>query len=439
MKTKRELGEGKMLPLVLSMAMPLVLSMAFQAVYNITDSLFISHYSSIAFAGVTLVEPLVFLSQTIANGIGTGTSSLLSKCLGERDNEKARKAVGTGWAVSCIACVFFFLAYLFFAKPFVRFFTTDVEAAVAGRSYLQVFALGIPFLFLSAMCSFLLQSHGDTKASMKILVSGSVLNIALDPVFVFLLDLGATGAAIATVIGHAASAIIGVALLVRRQVNAKVLLFDAASAKRILFIALPAFLSTGAGSLTSLVINKLIIGYGVEEMVVYGMYLKMESFLFLAAHGVSSALVVIAAYNFGQRTMDRVKSAYRYSLVIGWIAMILGFVLLQAFAPHLVRLFASDTALIGRGVVCFRITSLCLLFSSVNIITQGLMQGLGKGFRSLFLGYMRFFMFLIPFAFLLSHFFGVRGIYASYFAADVPTLLLDFIVYQRTRKEMLES
>ncbi|MBQ0070392.1 MAG: hypothetical protein KBS81_00805, partial [Spirochaetales bacterium] len=97
-----------------------------------------------------------------------------------------------------------------------------------------------------------------------------------------------------------------------------------------------------------------------------------------------------------------------------------------------------DAALVERGVICFRFTSLCLLFSSINIITQGLLQGLGKGFRSLFLGTMRFFMFLIPLAFLLSHFFGVRGIYASYFAADVPTLLLDYIVYQKTKKTMLQ-
>ena len=174
-------------------------------------------------------------------------------------------------------------------------------------------------------------------------------------------------------------------------------------------------------------------------MAVYGMYLKMESFMFLASSGISSALIVIVGYNYGRKDYRRVKKCFFTSLALSWSVMIAGFVFFQLFSKNLVMIFTEDPELIDLGITAFRSLCFCFLLTSPNIIMTGLLQGLGLGSRSLLITYSRFFLFLIPLAFILNHLFGIVGLWFSYFAAAVPTVFLLIAVYRDADRKFLRD
>lgn len=424
--TTGRLGRENMVTLVIRMAVPIMLSMALQAVYNIADSLFLSRYSLSAFAGVSVIQPFTQIIIAIAIGLGTGLAGVLSNSLGRKDEKSAFSSIHSATYLALVVSIFFLVVMEVFSSPFVHFFVDDRDTYIAGNEYLRLFALGLPFVFLMNNFASILQSHSQSRQAMMVQSSGCLVNIILDPLFIFTFDLGSLGAALATVIGFLVSTILGYVLVRRLELGKGS--FSFALIKRIVYIGLPTLLVSGAGPIISIVYNKLVLQYGVEAMVAYGMYLKMESFMFLSAGGVSSALVVIAAYNLGEGKIDRIHSAYRVSLVIGWGTMLLGFLVFQVFTGFFVRLFATEGGtLYALGILAFHYLSFCFLISPFNIITSGLFQGLGQGFRGMAIIATRFFVFLIPYSFILSHFFGLRGLFLSYFAADLTNCLHIYI------------
>lgn len=432
-----KLGTMKPLKLVLSMALPIMLSMSLQAVYNIADSLFIAKYSEEAFAGVSIIQPLFLAVLALANGIAAGEGSLLSKCLGENNARRARTSVGTAWTVALIAALISSMFVITINRTFVEFFLDGEFAIREATGYLFIVALAFPFVFIASLVSFILQSHGRSKSSMVIQSSGAIMNIILDPIFIFALDLGAFGAGLATALGYALSSIIALILYFRSKCTRNKLAFCSPDCKRIFQIALPSMLVQAAGPIVGVILNKLIVSYGVGVMAVYGMYLKMESFMFLAASGIGSALIVIVGYNYGMGDMRRVKRCFFTALALSWSVMLLGFVFFQLFSPSLVALFTAEKELIDLGTVAFRSLCFCFLLTSPNIIMTGLLQGLGLGAKSMMITYSRFFIFLIPLAFILNSLWGINGLWFSYFAADVPTVFLLIKIYRDVDKKYL--
>ncbi len=416
------LGKEGMVRLVIRMALPVMLSMAFQALYNIADSIFISRFSVEAFAGVSVIQPYTNIVIAMAVGLSTGLSSVLSNSLGRRDERDASDSVSSAISISLLLSIFFLVLLEALSSPFVSFFVSNEKAYRAGCSYLRIFSLGLPLLFLINISSAILQSHSRSAEAMLVQISGCIVNILLDPVFIFVLGYGAAGAAVSTVIGYLVSAVL--ALLLVRKIGMRRGLFSRRLAGRICYLGLPTLLVSGAGPIISIAYNKLVLQYGVNAMVAYGMYLKMESFMFLAASGVSSALVVIASYNAGEGNMGRVRSAYRVSLILGWGTMLFGFAVFQSFPGVFVRLFTSEKGeLYELGLVAFHYLSFCFLISPFNIVTSGLFQGLGQGARGIAIIAVRFFVFLLPYSFILSYLFGLKGLFLSYAAADFTNFL----------------
>ncbi len=420
------LGREKMVKLVIRMALPVMLSMAFQALYNIADSIFISRYSVEAFAGVSVIQPFTHIVIAIAIGLSTGLSSVLSNSLGRRAARDASNSVSSASYIAIFLSFFFLFLMEALSSPFVSFFVTDSKAYSAGCAYLRIFALGLPLLFMTNIAASILQSHSRSTEAMLVQVSGCLTNIVLDPILIFVFDLGAAGAATATVIGYLVSAILG--LVLSRRVALERGRFSKRLSGKIVYLGLPTLLVSGAGPIISIAYNKLVLQYGVNAMVAYGMYLKMESFMFLACSGVSSALVVIASYNVGEGNTERVHSAYRVSLSLGWGTMLLGFVIFQLFPGFFVRMFTSEGGeLYELGLVAFHLLSFCFLISPFNIVTSGLFQGLGQGWRGIAIIGVRFFVFLLPYSFILSALFGLKGLFLSYAAADFTNFLHVYI------------
>lgn len=434
--SENKLGTMKPLPLVLSMSFPIMLSMALQAVYNIADSLFLSHYSEISFAAVSAVQPVLMIFTALANGLAAGGGSLLSKSLGQGDSRRARGVVATACTLAA-AFSSFGMVLVFLASRFITLFFLDgVPGFDDAVSYLRLVSISFPFMFASALASFVLQAHGMGRSAMAVQASGALLNVVLDPVFISVLDMGASGAALATMLGHMVSASVAAVLWLERDVTRARPSFDGSDCKRILSIAFPAAMGQAAGPVVGLVLNKLVLSYGLDAMAVYGMYLKTESFMFLASSGIGSALIVIVGYNYGKGDTKRIRECFFTSLALSWSVMIAGFVFFQLCSGWVVGLFTNSPEVVAMGRSAFRLLCFCFLLTSPNIIMTGLLQGLGMGGRSLMITYCRFFLFLVPSAFVLDRLFGLPGLWLSFFCADVPTFLLIVFIYMKVRRDM---
>ena len=434
-----KLGTMKPLPLVLSMALPVMLSMALQAIYNIADSLFIARYSEASFAAVSIIQPMLMIFTSLANGIAAGEGSLLSKCLGADDDKRARSSVGTAWSMAAISSVAAIVIIFLFVRPFVGFFLHDDPSGQDAIIYLKIVALGLPFFFASSLITFILQSHGHSKSAMFIQGSGAICNIIFDPVLIFTMNLGTAGAALATTLGYILSFAVAAVLYFPSDSTMSKFSLKKKDCRRITQVAMPSMMVQAAGPIVGIILNKLVVSYGVNVMAVFGMYQKTESFMFLAAGGIASALIVIVGYNYGRGDMKRVKKCFFTSLSLSWSIMIIGFFLFQAFTTELVSLFTDSPEVIEIGVRAFKLLCFCFLLTAPNIITSGLLQGLGMGKQSLIITYSRFFLFLLPFAFILNHFFGITGVWLSFFAADIPTLFLIFFLYRKVCRDVLDK
>lgn len=436
---EERLGNENILKLVVRMALPAMLTMAFQALYNAFDSLFIARYSSHAFASISITQPVINISLAISAGLGAGMAGCISRYLGQRNKKSAEDGFKTALLSALSIAILIALLSLLFSNSFVASFTSDALAIELGSSYLNIISICFPFVFLSTIIASLFNSHSLSLYAMLIQSSGAILNIILDPIFIFYFDLGANGAAIATALGYVFSFIFGLILYNRRSILSLKGAFSFDVLKSITNIALPSMMVSAAGSIVGLIYNRLILSYGLDEMAVYSMYLKLESFMFLASSGISSALVVIVAYNYGAKFFKRVKIAYFTSMLLSLAIMLLGFAFFQIFTKQLVMLFTADDKLLDMGLRAFKKLSYCFLLTSFNISTSGLLQGLGKGERSLILTMTRFFLLLIPLSIVLNYFFGLDGLYLSYFASDVLVLPLIVIIYKITIKECLKT
>lgn len=430
------LGSKKIVPLVIFMALPTIFSMAMQAIYNIADSLFISHYSEIAFGGVSIIQPLLLIATALANGIAAGVGSYLSASLGAKDEKRAISAISTGWALALSSGVAISLLLLIIARPFVSLFSDNIEASVAASSYLLMTTPFLICVFISSLICFILQSYGRPKLAMVIQSLGAVVNIVLDPIFIFTFNMGAMGAALATGIGYFVSFVLSLIFYYSTDCIHCRAKFDRESIVRIFNVALPSTMTQGAGPIVGVIINGLVVSYGIEVMAVYGMYLKAESFMFLASQGIANALIVIVGYNYGRGDFNRVRKSFKVSLVISWSLMIVGFVIFQIFARQIVSLFTTDVRLIELGVSAFRSLCFCFLLTAPNIVMTGLLQGLGKGGLSLTITYTRFFVFLIPLSFVLNWIWGLSGLWFCYFSADIPTIFLIVFIYRYIDKKV---
>lgn len=435
---KNRLGTMPVIPLVIYMAVPVILQMAVQSLYNIADSMFLSRYSTSVFASVCLLQPLLLLIAAVASGTGVGLSSCLSRRMGSGDEKGARHILGGSYCLMVWLSVLIPITSFVLYRPLMHFLSVSGPLLEEGRVYAFILFAGFPLLLSGTLFSYLLQAQSFAKESMWSQSVGCITNIVMDPILIFTCGLGAVGAALATVMGYLVSAVLAGYLFHRKSsIHAKRGDFRLSFQfiRDVYAVGIPSFVSQGASSVVGMALNTLVLSYGVGAMSVYGMYLKTESFMFLSCFGLNSALVSIVGYNYGAKRPLRVKHATIFCIVLGEVLMLLGFLLFQFFAPTLVRIFTDEPQLIAEGAIAFRRLSFCFLLTSPHIIFMSLCQGIGKGWYGMVTTNVRFLLFVLPFAYFLSHFYGVNGLWFCYFAADLAifplVLFLYFYVWKR--------
>ena len=439
-KTVPSLGENKMgvMPvgrLLASMAIPMMISMMVQAFYNVVDSVFVSRLSENALNAVSLAFPLQNL--TIAVGVGTavGMHALLSRSLGEKNQEMVDRSANTGIFLALCNFVVFALIGIFLSRPFFQV-QTDVQAIVDYGTDYATICLGCSLGLFCQLCfERLLQSTGRTGLAMVTQLVGAVTNIILDPILIFGLlgapALGVRGAAIATVIGQSLAGVIGLVLLVRGKNAVTVTLrgfrWNGRIVRDIYTVGLPSILMQSIGSVTAMGFNRILMGLSEGAVWVMGTYSKLENFLFMPLFGLTHGVLPLTGYNFGAKNRERMLQTMRYGLIIGISMMAVGMLIFWIFPRQLLGIFAPTPELMEMGVPALRTISLSFCLGAVGIILSTVFQAVGKGVYSLYISLLRQIVIVLPCAWALS-FLGLEYVWFAFPVSNVVSMVLSIVM-----------
>ena len=381
--------------LLFNMALPLAISMLVQALYNVVDSIYVSRISESAVTALSLAFPIQHLIIGFATGIGVGMNSLLSKSLGENNRERVNQAAGNGIFLMLIAVVMFMLFGVVGARPFFAVQSSVEETVKGGGDYLTICSLFCIGIFVEVLGERMLQASGRTIYTLFTQGTGAVVNIILDPVFIFgvpelgIPALGMAGAAIATVIGQWIAAILAVIFNLTKnpevQFTLRMIRPDRKVLGKILSVGIPSIIMMAIGSVMTFAINGIFQGfkdYGETATAVFGVYFKLQSFVIMPVLGINNASVSIIAYNYGARLPQRITGNLKCALTTALTIMFLGVAVFQLFPTVLLGLFEPTEEFLAMGISALQIVSLGFPFAAVSIALSASFQAMGIGIYS---------------------------------------------------------
>jgi putative MATE family efflux protein len=431
--------------LLLSMSVPMVIAMLVQALYNVVDSIFVARLGEDALTAVSLAFPVQALLIGVGIGTGVGVNAFLSRSLGEKNFENVNKTALNGIFLAWLSCAAFMAAGFFGSTAFFLTQTTQPEIVRYGRDYLFVICVFSFGVFNQITFERLLTSTGKTFYSMISQITGAVTNIILDPIMIFGLlgfpRMEVTGAALATVIGQTAGALVALYFNLRknREIRFSLKGFKPSIeiAGRIYAVALPSILMSSLGSVMVYGLNTILISFTATAAAVFGVYFKLQSFVFMPIFGLNNGMVPILAYNFGARKRDRVVQTIRLGLTYAVGIMALGMAVFHALPDELLFLFNATTEMLAIGVPALRIISLHYVFAGFCIVFLSVFQALGNGMESLVVAVSRQLILLLPIAWLLSLTNAVNAIWWAFPATEFITLLLCLFLMKRVYDKKL--
>ena len=447
--------------LLFNMALPLVISMLVQALYNVVDGIYVAKYSESAVTALGLAFPIQNLQIAFACGIAVGVNSLLSKSLGENDQKRANRAAGNGIFLTAIMVAAFMLFGFFGTEAYFAIQPVSPETAAGGVQYTSIcciFTLGV---FVQVLGERLLQASGRTVFTMLSQASGAVVNIILDPLFIFgfeplgIPQMGVAGAAVATVIGQWFGAVLVIVFNLKFnpevQFSLKDILPDKDVLGKILIVGIPSVIMMAIGSVMNFCINQIFLGFpeiGETASGVFGVYFKLQSFFFMPVFGLNNASVSILAYNYGARNPKRITRTLKLSVGAAAAIMLLGTAVFQIFPGALMSAFTTQqeagvSQFVPIGISALRIISICFPLAAVGIGLGATFQAMGDGIYSTITSLCRQLVVLVPVAYLLSLTGDVHAVWWAFPIAEVfsaaVTLLLYGRVYKKKVKPMFEQ
>ncbi len=442
-----KMGEMPIGRLLVSMSVPIMISMLIQALYNIVDSIFVARIGEEALAAVSLAFPVQILMIAVGVGTAVGLNSLISRRLGEGRKEEANAAAVTGVILAIMSWAVFALFGLFLSGPFFSAFTDHDGIVLMGEQYLSVcmiFSFGI-FIYLAF--ERIMQATGNTFYPMIVQISGAVVNIILDPILIFGLlgfpALGIRGAAIATVIGQSVS--MALCIFFNAKTNHDIRIgfdnfrFSAKSAGEIYKVGLPAIIMQAIGSVLTVGINKILIVFSATAVSVFGIYFKLESFVFMPIFGLANGLNPIVGYNFGARNRRRIERVVKFALLTAMIIMLIGTAIFQLFTLQLLSLFKPSDEMLAIGIPALRIISSCFVFAAVSIVFSTVFQAIGNGFFSLILSVTRQLIVILPTASFMAKYLGLQWVWTAYPISEFVCTALSIILFIRVYRKTITS
>ena len=427
--------------LLAGMAVPMMISMLVQAMYNVVDSVFVSRISENALNAVSLAFPLQNLMIAVGAGTAVGINALLSRSLGEKRQDMADRAAGTGIFLSlCNAVVFAFIGVFLSQAFFMAQAKSVPEIVEMGTAYTRI-CLGLSVgLFCQFCFERLLQSTGRTVLAMTTQLIGAVINIVLDPIFIFGLcgmpRLGVTGAAVATVAGQITAAIIAIFLNLKRNpeihIRPRLICWDKMVARDIYRVGVPSIVMQSIGSVMTFGMNKILFVFTPTATAVFGAYFKIQSFIFMPVFGLNNGMVPIISYNYGAAKPERVWKTVRLTIFTAVSIMFLGFLAFQTFPAMLLALFDASAEMTAIGVPALRTISISFLLAGFCIISGSVCQAVGNPMYSMVVSVCRQLVVLLPVAWLLAQTGRLELVWWSFPIAEIASVTLSAIFLRRT-------
>ena len=436
--------------LLVNMALPMIISMLVQALYNIVDSIYVSQISESAVTALSLAFPVQNMQIGFAVGIGVGINSLLSKSLGEKNQEAVNRTAGNGMVLMLMVTVAFMLFGAFGVRPYFEMQSTVAETVEGGIAYTRICCLFILGSFMQILSERLLQATGRTVLSMITQGIGAITNIILDPIFIFgwfgLPAMGIAGAAIATVIGQWVGAFVGLYFNEKHnpdvQFGFRYARLDKKTVAGILTVGIPSIIMNGIGSVMNFGMNQILQGFTETATSVFGIYFKLQSFFFMPLFGLNGATISIIAYNYGARKPERIVKTLKFSAGSGLALMLTGLAAFQLIPQVLLAMFNPSEAFLEIGIAALRTISWSFPIAAVCIILSASFQALGNGIYATITSICRQMLVLLPVAYLMSLTGNVNNIWLAYPIAELVsgsvTIFFFLRIYRQKIKPLFE-
>lgn len=441
---ENKMGTMEVRRLILTMSLPIMISMLVQALYNIVDSMFVARVSEAALAAVSLCYPIQMIMVAVACGTGVGINALLSRYLGEKKQEKASQVAMHGLFCAICNWLVFAVIGLFFSEAFLRLFSDDVQIIMMGISYMQICTICSFGVFVQITYERIMQSTGNTIYNMVIQGVGALINIILDPIFIFGLGpvpaLGTAGAAIATVIGQIVAMFLGIIITQKKvreiQLSVRGFHLDGMIMKAMYRIAIPAILMQSIMSFMTVMMNMILAPFSEMAVSVFSIYYKLQQFVFMAVLGMNNALIPILSYNYGAHQMERIREGIRFALWMSCVIMAIGTVVFQLFPTQLLYLFDAKETLLSIGIPALRTISVSFVFAGISMVLCSVFQALGSPNHSLLVTLLRQMVILLPLAYGFSSAFGLDMCWWSFPITEVLCALLSLYLLRSVQKRV---
>lgn len=445
-QNENKMGTMPVGKLLISMSLPMMISMFVQSLYNIVDSIFVAQISENALTAVSLAFPIQNLLIAVGVGTGVGINSLLSRRLGEGRHDEVSKVALNGIFLTFLSFLVFMVIGFFVPRPYFESQTDNVEIIEYGVSYMRICLIASVGLFGSMTFERLLQSTGRTLLSMVSQMVGTVFNLVFDPLLIFGMygfpKLGIAGAAIATVLGQIAAMIVSFILNLRKNNEIKFSLKgfkpNGAIIKDIYSVGVPSILLSSIGSIMVYFLNLILGAFSTTAIAVFGVYFKLQSFIFMPVFGLNNGAVPIIAYNYGAKKKIRILKAISFSSIVAFAIMFVGMILFEIFPQQLLMWFNASEEMLFIGTKALRIIALHFPLAAFCIIFGCVFQALGKGIQSMVVSFVRQLIVLLPVAWLLSLTGNVNSVWWAFPIAEGSSLLLSIIFLKQIYTKLIK-
>ncbi len=443
---ENKMGRDPVLKLIISMSLPAMFSMLVQALYNIVDSYFVSQINENALTAVSLAFPIQMLMISVAVGTSIGINSFISRKLGERRQDLADSAATHGVLLAVFSWLVFALIGLFGSRAFFQCFTDIAEIVEMGTQYISICCILSFGVFVEVNLEKTLQATGNMIYPMLFQLVGAITNIILDPIFIFgwlgLPSMGVAGAAIATVIGQIVSMFFAFYIIKAKDhaitIRFKGFKFDWGIVKSIYAVGFPSIIMQSIGSVMNVAMNAILISFTETAVAVFGVYFKLQSFIFMPVFGLTHGVMPIMGYNFGARNKERLLSALKIGCIIALIIMAVGTIVFWVVPNLLLGIFQASGHMLQIGIPALRLISTCFIPAALGIMFSTLFQAVGKGTYSLIISVLRQLVILVPSAFLLAQTMQVENVWFAFPIAEIFSLLASIFLYVRLYRKTIK-
>lgn len=444
MTQENKMGTMPVNKLLISMSLPMIISMLVQAMYNIVDSVFVAQISENALTAVSLAFPLQNLMIAFAGGTAVGVNALLSRSLGEKNQDHVNQTAVNSVFIFLVTAVIFMIAGLTLSNLFFNVQTTNTEIVNAGTQYSMIVVGCSIGLFCQFLFERLLQATGRTLFTMVTQGLGAIINIILDPIFIFGLcgfpKMGVAGAALATITGQIIACLLALFfnLKFNHDIHFKFKRFrpNAHIVKQIYSVGIPSIIMQSIGSVMTFGMNTILITFSTTATAVFGVYFKLQSFVFMPVFGLNNGMIPTIAYNLGAKQKKRMFDTIKLAMIYATGMMIIGVIFFETIPQTLLGFFNASEAMIKIGTPALRIIAIHFIFAGFSIVCSATFQAVGKGTYSLLTSLIRQLLVLLPCAYVLSLTGNLDLIWLCFPIAEIFSAVTSFILMKRTRRHL---